>query len=79
VNGRIDAELSGGPAPPPHTGQFDRMSARQVAITGTERAVGAGSQHSAGPGKPGIKKTGTNPMTNGMIRRVVSKFWGNDE
>ena len=75
VNARIDAELSGGPPPPPHTGQYDRTSARQVAITGTERAV-TGPQPAAGPGKPGVKKTGRNPLSTGMIRRVVSKFWG---
>lgn len=78
VNTRIDAELSGGPAPPPHTGQYDRMSARQVAITGTGRAVS--STPNAGPGKPGgVKSSGRNPMTTGMVRRVVSKLWGSDE
>ncbi len=79
VNTRIDAELSGGPAPPPHTGKFDRMSARQAAIAVSGRAAEDKRRPSAGPGKPGIKKSGGITVSTAMIRRVVSKIWGSDE
>ena len=69
VNTRIDAELSGAAAPQPHTGDFDRLTNRQAAVTSTKGEV-------ATPGKPGSARK---PTTTGMIRRVVSKFWRNDE
>lgn len=69
VNARIDAELSGAAPPPPHTGNFDRMTNRQAKVTSPKGET-------AVPGKPGSKQK---PATTGMIRRVVSKFWGNDE
>ena len=69
VNVRIDAELSGEVPPPPHTGNSDRMTARQAAATSPKGET-------AVPGKPALT---LNPTTTGMIRRVVSKFWGSDD
>ena len=69
VNARIDAELSGDAPPPPHTGEFDRMTARQAVATSARGE----------PAVPGKAGTAGKPTTTGMIRRVVSKFWGSDD
>ncbi|MCB9521721.1 MAG: cyclic nucleotide-binding domain-containing protein [Myxococcales bacterium] len=86
VNGRIEAELSGGPRPPVHTGAHERVRASGSSVAVPTVGTG-GSPKVAGPGRPGSASRSTpaaapgKPTASGtgVFRKMISKIWGTED